>query len=120
MAVLEKKPGFVFISMEMSARLYITTMQGSEYCVLLSHSSTAIAMIQVILGAELGLLLADNASFLNSDELHSEPAPTLLHCALQTAKQLNDAKQLAHEMREPELHGLLRICATLAVGSLKV
>lgn len=56
--------------MQMSARLYIITMQGSEHCMLPSHSSTAIAMIQVILGAELGLLLADNASFLNSDELH--------------------------------------------------
>lgn len=79
----------------------------------------------MILGAELGLLLADNASFVNSEELHSEPVPTLPHCALQTAKWLND-EGLACEMREPELHRVLRIGATLAAedtfvfGSLKV
>lgn len=47
-----------------------------------SHSSTCVAMIYVILGAELGLLLGDNASIFNSEELHSEPVPTLLHTVL--------------------------------------
>lgn len=70
----------------------------------------------MILGAELGLLLADNVSFLNSEELHSEPVLTLLHCPFQTAKWLND-EELACEMREPKLHRLLRIGAMLAVGS---
>lgn len=103
----------------MSARLYIITMQGCEHCMPSSHSSTGIATIQGILGAELGLLLADNASFLNSEELHSEPAPTLLHCPLQTAEWLND-ERLAQEMRELELHRLLRIGVTQTVGLLEV
>lgn len=38
-------------------------------------------MIQVILGAELGLLLADKASFVNSEELYfrARPHPPPLH-----------------------------------------